>query len=62
MLMVDAPRFIARQQIGGGSTTRLVLIVQVCERLSVVIADDEARAVVFDFPRSREGGVAVARS
>jgi hypothetical protein len=50
----DAPRLLARQQIGGGSTTRLVLIVQVCERLPAVIADDKARPVALNLPRRRE--------
>src|SRR5271170_6876783 len=47
----DAPCLVARQQISGGSATGLVPIVQICERLPVVIANDEARAVVLNLPR-----------
>ena len=51
LAMLMAMRFIAGQQLGGGSTTRLVLVIQICKRLPAVIADDEARAVVLNFPR-----------
>jgi hypothetical protein len=50
----DAPCLVARQQISGGSATGLVPIVQICERLPVVIGNDEARAVVLNLPRPRE--------
>jgi hypothetical protein len=39
----DAPRLVAGQQVGSGSTTRFVLVIQISERLPAVIADDEAR-------------------
>jgi hypothetical protein len=45
------PRLIAREQIRGRSATRLVLIIDVAQRLPV---DDEARAVVLDIPGWRE--------
>jgi hypothetical protein len=38
-------RHAACEQIGGGSTARLVLVKQICERLPVGVADDEAGAV-----------------
>jgi hypothetical protein len=44
-------RFCARP------TTRLVLILQVCKRLPVVIADDEAGAVVLNLPPRRKATV-----
>jgi hypothetical protein len=47
----DPPRLIAREQIRGRSATRLVLIIDVAQRLPV---DDEARAVVLDIPGWRE--------
>lgn len=48
------PRLIAREQPRGGTAAGLVLIIDIAERLTVGVADDEARAVVFDVPRRRE--------
>jgi hypothetical protein len=53
----DAPRFIPREQVCARPTTRLVLILQVCKRLPVVIADDEAGAVVLNLPPRRKATV-----
>ena len=39
-------RSVERTDTAHNSTTRLVLIVQICERLPAVIADDEARTFV----------------
>ena len=55
----DAPRLIGRHQIGSGSTTRLVLIVQICERLPAVGTNDEARARCSQSPKA-DGSVGQA--
>ena len=43
----DAPCFIACEQVGWRTPTGLLLIVDIAQSLPAVIADDEARAVVF---------------
>jgi hypothetical protein len=51
----DPARFVSRQQTGGGTSTGLRLEINVSQRLTVVVADDEATAVMFfDVPRWRE--------
>ena len=54
-----AMRLVAREQIRGSPATGL-LIVQICERLPAVIADDEARAVKRS--KTRASPTANARS
>jgi hypothetical protein len=49
----DAPCLVATKQIGGSALARLVLIVDEAQRLPVVVANDEACAVVVHGPRRR---------
>jgi hypothetical protein len=56
------PDFLKRQEAAAIAKKaallldRLLLMVQVCERLPAVIAYDEARAVVPNLPRAAESG------
>jgi hypothetical protein len=51
----DAPRFIAREQIGRCASSGLGLEIDVSQRLTVVVADDETTALVFLYvPRWRK--------
>jgi hypothetical protein len=51
----DAPSFITRKQVGCGAPAGLALIVDVCERNAVVIAQDETGGVrVLDRPQRWE--------
>jgi hypothetical protein len=56
------PRLIPGQQLGRRAQTELFLEVEIRQRLPVLVADDEARVVVF-FERSRvrESGRATER-
>ena len=48
-------RLIAREQISGRAPSGFALEINVSQRLTVVVADDEAASVVlFDIPRRRE--------
>ena len=51
----DAPRFVLGQQVRRSASARLVLEVDIGQRVAVVIADDEAGMVrLIDGPRWRE--------
>jgi hypothetical protein len=50
----NPPRLVAREPAGGGSATRLILAIDVGERLAVLVADDGARVGFFGRPRWRE--------
>ena len=45
------------RRAGSGAPPGLLLIIDVAERLPVIVADDEARAVVFDRPWRRESAL-----
>ena len=50
-----APHLVAGQQLGRRAATGLLLEIEISERLTVLVADDEARVVVLlDGPRRRE--------
>ena len=52
------PRLIATEQVGGRVPAGLRLIVDVAQRLPVVIPDDEAASIVlFDVPWWREAAL-----
>jgi hypothetical protein len=48
---------IPREEDGSGTSARVILVVDVAKRLTAVVADDEACAVVFDVPRGREAAI-----
>ena len=50
----DLAGFISGEQIGSGSPSGLRLEIDIRQRLPVVVADNEARAVVIDYPGRRE--------
>ena len=50
----DTPSFIAGEKLGRGSPAGLVLAIDVAQRLSVTVLDDEAGGRLFDRPRWRE--------
>jgi len=52
----DAPRLVAGEQLGRRAASRLILEVNVGERLAAVVADDEAGVGLLDGPGRREAG------
>ena len=50
----DAPRFVAREQIGSGAPAGLVFKIGVCDREAVGVADDEAGVSLFGYRRWRK--------
>jgi hypothetical protein len=50
----DPSRLVPSKQSRSSAATGLFLVVDVSEGHAVVIADDEASAIVFDDPRGRE--------
>ena len=53
----DAPRFVAGEYFRSGAAAGLLFITDAAERLPVIVADDEARAVVFDVPGRPESAL-----
>jgi hypothetical protein len=55
-------RLIAREQISGRAPSGFALEINVSQRLTVVVADDEAASVVlFDIPGRREAAIGHCR-
>ena len=52
----DAPGLVAGEQMCRRAPSRLLLEIDVGERLPVAVADDEAGVGVLDGPRRRESG------
>jgi hypothetical protein len=51
----NPPRLVTREQVGGGASSRLILIVDVAQRLPVMVTDNETGVVrLINCPRSRE--------
>src|SRR5690349_1150655 len=50
----DPARVVTREQFGGGPSTGFLLEINVCQRLSVVVAHDEARLGFFGRPGWRK--------
>jgi hypothetical protein len=50
----DAPGLVSREQTGSPSPSRLILEIDVGERLTVLIPDDEASVGLLDRPGRRE--------
>jgi hypothetical protein len=48
-----APRFVTCQQIGGCTSARFNLEIEIAERLTVRVTDDEAGVGFFNGPRQR---------
>jgi hypothetical protein len=46
--------FIARQQVRRCASARLILEINITDRLPIAVADDETRIGLFDDPRRRE--------
>ena len=53
----NSSRLIPREEVGSGASARVILVIDVTKRLTAVVADDEACAVVFDVPRRREAAI-----
>ena len=57
----NASRLIAREWLGRRSSSRLILEIDIGERLSVVVAHDKACGLFLDGPRRRGSGGAASR-